>query len=85
MTSNRPTISTFGCRLNIWESELIRQHATHASMNITVFLDACVWTAEVEKRARQKMLRGYGERSLRYRRGVRLAHLGQVGLGGRDV
>lgn len=53
MTSNRPTISTFGCRLNIWESELIRQHATHASLNNTVIFNTCAVTSEAEKQARQ--------------------------------
>ena len=53
MTSNRPTISTFGCRLNIWESELIRQHVTHASLNNTVIFNTCAVTSEAEKQARQ--------------------------------
>ena len=53
MTSNRPTISTFGCRLNIWESELIRQYATDASLNNTVIFNTCAVTSEAEKQARQ--------------------------------
>ena len=53
MTSNRPTISTFGCRLNIWESELIRKHATDVSLNNTVIFNTCAVTSEAEKQARQ--------------------------------
>ena len=53
MTSNRPKISSFGCRLNIWESEVIRKHATHASLNNTVIFNTCAVTSEAEKQARQ--------------------------------
>ena len=53
MSSNRPTITTFGCRLNIWESEVIRKHATDAYLNNTVIFNTCAVTSEAEKQARQ--------------------------------
>ena len=55
MVSNRPNITTFGCRLNIWESELIRKHATDACLNNTVIFNTCAVTAEAEKQARQSI------------------------------
>ena len=55
MSSNRPTIKTFGCRLNIWESELIRKHATDAYLNNTVIFNTCAVTSEAEKQARQSI------------------------------
>ena len=55
MVSNRPNITTFGCRLNIWESELIRKHATDACLNDTVIFNTCAVTAEAEKQARQSI------------------------------
>ena len=55
MAPNRPTIVTFGCRLNIWESELIRQHAIDASLNNTVIFNTCAVTSEAEKQARKSI------------------------------
>lgn len=53
MAPNRPTITTFGCRLNIWESELIRQHATDVCLNDIVIFNTCAVTSEAEKQARK--------------------------------
>ena len=53
MAPNRPTITTFGCRLNIWESELIRQHATNVCLNDIVIFNTCAVTSEAEKQARK--------------------------------
>ena len=53
MTSNRPKITTFGCRINIWESEVIRQRATQASLNNTAIFNTCAVTSEAEKQAKQ--------------------------------
>ena len=53
MARNHPTITTFGCRLNIWESELIRQHATDACLHNVVIFNTCAVTSEAEKQARK--------------------------------
>ena len=53
MAPNHPTITTFGCRLNIWESELIRQHATDVCLNDIVIFNTCAVTSEAEKQARK--------------------------------
>lgn len=50
---NRPEIKTFGCRLNIWESEVMRKHAMAAGINDVVIVNSCAVTAEAEKQARQ--------------------------------
>ena len=55
MSSNRPTITTFGCRLNIWESEVMRNQAQAAGLNDVVVVNTCAVTAEAEKQARQEI------------------------------
>ena len=55
MSPNRPIIKTFGCRLNIWESEVVSQHATNACLNNTIIFNTCAVTSEAEKQARQSI------------------------------
>jgi len=50
-TSTEPQIITFGCRLNAFESEVIRGHA--AGLSDTVIVNTCAVTAEAERQARQ--------------------------------
>ena len=52
---NRPDIRTFGCRINIWESEVMRRHAEAAGLNDVVVVNTCAVTAEAEKQARQEI------------------------------
>lgn len=44
---------TFGCRLNTYESEVMRAHALSAGLENTVIFNTCAVTAEAEKSARQ--------------------------------
>ncbi len=53
MPKNTADIKTFGCRLNIWESEVIARHAEDAGINDVVVINTCAVTAEAEKQARQ--------------------------------
>jgi threonylcarbamoyladenosine tRNA methylthiotransferase MtaB len=53
MTKSRSRIETFGCRLNIWESEVIRRHTSAAGLENAVVINTCAVTAEAEKQARQ--------------------------------
>ena len=53
MSTNRPTIKTFGCRLNIWESEVMRKQAEAVGLNDVVRINTCAVTSEAEKQARQ--------------------------------
>ena len=48
-------ILTFGCRLNAYESEVIRTHA--AALADTVVVNTCAVTAEAERQARQAIRR----------------------------
>jgi len=53
MTGTPPRLETFGCRLNIWESEVIRRHTQAAGLENAVVINTCAVTAEAEKQARQ--------------------------------
>jgi threonylcarbamoyladenosine tRNA methylthiotransferase MtaB len=50
-------VVTFGCRLNTYESEVIRRHAAAAGMNDTVVINTCAVTAEAVRQARQTIRR----------------------------
>ncbi len=52
-----PEIITFGCRLNAYESEVIRDHARNAGLNDAVIINTCAVTAEAERQARQVIRR----------------------------
>ncbi len=49
----RPQIITFGCRLNAFESEVMRGHAETAGLDDAVIVNTCAVTAEAERQARQ--------------------------------
>ncbi len=48
-------ILTFGCRLNTYESEIIRQNALSAGLTGSVIVNTCAVTAEAERQARQSI------------------------------
>ena len=50
---NTPHVQTFGCRLNIWESEVLRDQAGAAGLSDAIIFNTCAVTAEAEKQARQ--------------------------------
>jgi len=52
-----PTIVTFGCRLNAYESEVMRGHARSAGLSDLVIVNTCAVTAEAERQARQTIRR----------------------------
>ncbi len=53
-------VLTFGCRLNTYESEVMRGHA--AALADTVIVNTCAVTAEAERQARQAIRRAHRER-----------------------
>jgi threonylcarbamoyladenosine tRNA methylthiotransferase MtaB len=55
-------IITFGCRLNLAESEIVRMHATAAGLTDAVIVNTCAVTAEAERQARQAIRRARRER-----------------------
>jgi threonylcarbamoyladenosine tRNA methylthiotransferase MtaB len=52
-----PEIITFGCRLNAYESEVIREQATAAGTEDIVVVNTCAVTKEAERQARQAIRR----------------------------
>ena len=50
-------VLTFGCRLNTYESEVIRGHA--AGLDNTIVVNTCAVTAEAERQARQAIRRAH--------------------------
>jgi threonylcarbamoyladenosine tRNA methylthiotransferase MtaB len=52
-----PEILTFGCRLNAFESEVIRGHALAAGLDDAVIVNTCAVTSEAERQARQAIRR----------------------------
>ena len=46
-------IVTFGCRLNAFESEVMRRHASAAGLDDAVIVNTCAVTEEAERQARQ--------------------------------
>jgi threonylcarbamoyladenosine tRNA methylthiotransferase MtaB len=57
-----PEIITFGCRLNIHESEAMLRHARAAEIDQAVIINTCAVTAEAERQARQSIRRIRRER-----------------------
>lgn len=57
-----PDIITFGCRLNAYESEVIRHHADRAGSDDLVVVNTCAVTKEAERQARQAIRRARKER-----------------------
>ncbi len=55
-------IVTFGCRLNTYESEVMRSHASAAGIGNAVIVNTCAVTAEAERQARQAIRRARRER-----------------------
>jgi threonylcarbamoyladenosine tRNA methylthiotransferase MtaB len=55
-------ILTFGCRLNAYESEVMRGHAETAGMTDAIIVNTCAVTAEAERQARQAIRRARRDR-----------------------
>src|SRR5262249_4852149 len=52
-----PTIITLGCRLNAYESEVIRAGAVAAGLNDAIVVNTCAVTAEAVRQATQTIRR----------------------------
>src|ERR1700687_1398599 len=52
----------FGCRLNTYESEVMRGHAAAAGLKQTVLVNTCAVTAEAVRQARQAIRKARRER-----------------------
>ena len=47
--SKDPEIVTFGCRLNTYESEVMKKHAADAGMKDAIIFNTCAVTKEAER------------------------------------
>ncbi len=54
-------IVTFGCRLNTYESEVMRSHAEKAGLDNAIVFNTFAVTAEAERQARQAIRRARRE------------------------
>lgn len=52
-----PVLITFGCRLNTYESEVMRDHAKNAGLENAIIVNTCAVTKEAERQARQTIRR----------------------------
>ena len=52
-------VITFGCRLNTFESEVIRRAAIEAGLRGAIIFNTCAVTAEAERQARQAIRRAH--------------------------
>lgn len=50
---SQPTVITLGCRLNAYESELMRKHAADAGLERAVIINTCAVTAEAVRQSQQ--------------------------------
>ena len=53
---------TFGCRLNTYESEVMRENAAAAGLTDAVIVNTCAVTAEAERQARQAIRKARREK-----------------------
>ena len=59
---SKPTVITLGCRLNAYESELMRQHAADAGLGHAVIINTCAVTAEAVRQSQQAIRKARRER-----------------------
>ena len=52
-----PEVITLGCRLNAFESEVMRANAARAGLSDAIIVNTCAVTAEAERQARQAIRR----------------------------
>lgn len=61
MDQKSPKLVTFGCRLNTYESEVMRTHAANAGLDDAIIFNTCAVTKEAERQARQAIRRARRE------------------------
>jgi threonylcarbamoyladenosine tRNA methylthiotransferase MtaB len=57
MNANPPVFATFGCRLNAYETEAMREMSAAAGLDNAVVVNTCAVTAEAVRKARQEIRR----------------------------
>ena len=61
-SAQRCEVITFGCRLNAYESQVIRANARSLGIDDAVIINTCAVTAEAERQARQAIRRARRDR-----------------------
>ncbi|AIL12879.1 2-methylthioadenine synthase [Candidatus Paracaedimonas acanthamoebae] len=61
MAQREPELITFGCRLNAYESEVMRSHARSQGLENAIIINTCSVTNEAERQARQAIRRARKE------------------------
>src|SRR3546814_7212238 len=61
-TVSAPRILTFGCRLNAYESEVMRGHDEAAGLDNTIIVNTCAVTGEAERQASQAIRKARSEK-----------------------
>lgn len=61
MATADPQLVTFGCRLNTYESEVMRAHAKNAGIENAIIFNTCSVTKEAERQAKQAIRRARRE------------------------
>lgn len=56
-TDQGPRVVSLGCRLNTYESEVMRSHARAAGLNDAIIVNTCAVTKEAERQGRQTLRR----------------------------
>ena len=56
-----PEFITFGCRLNTYETEVMRAHAEKAGVGNAIVFNTCAVTAEATRQARQAIRRAHAQ------------------------
>jgi threonylcarbamoyladenosine tRNA methylthiotransferase MtaB len=56
-----PSFITFGCRLNTYETEVMRKHAEEAGASNAIVFNTCAVTAEATRQARQAIRKARAE------------------------
>ena len=59
---SEPEFVTFGCRLNTYESEVMRDHAAKAGMKDAIVFNTCAVTAEATRQARQAIRKAHKDK-----------------------
>ena len=54
---SQPQVLTFGCRINTYESEIIRNLTRSSGIDDILVINTCAVTAEAERQARQAIRR----------------------------
>ena len=58
-TTEAPRLLSFGCRLNTYESEAMRDLASKAGQGNAIIVNTCAVTAEAERQARQAIRKAH--------------------------